>query len=146
MSHRHYCDVAGHGWQCSNRDCVCICGVPMHTGDHRECPVELRACPKHHERPMIGSAQSAKRRGTKTRKSGSVYGRLKVPPMHKFLRAARRASHPGTVGACLWCGHAYKRFSLAIQDAHLLQCPSYPEDGKQQIREMQRRRTERTPR
>jgi hypothetical protein len=78
----------------------------------------------------------------KTRKSGSAYGRLKLPPMHKMIRALRRASRPGFVGACVWCGHAYRRgeYSPEAQDAHLLECPSYPEGGKQQIREMQERR------
>jgi hypothetical protein len=142
MSHRHYCDIAGHGWQCSSRECMCICAVPMHTGDHRECPVELRACPKHRERPRFESAQSTKRRETKSRKSGSVYGRIKMPPMHRVLRAARRASRPGFGAACVWCGHAYRlgEYSPEAQDAHLLACPSYPEDGKQQIQQMQERR------
>ena len=46
MSHRHYCDFAGHDWQCSE-DCECICGLLMEGNDHSECPVELRACPEH---------------------------------------------------------------------------------------------------
>jgi hypothetical protein len=122
----------------------------MHTGDHRECPVELRACPKHRERPRFESAQSANRRETETRKSGSVDGRLKMPPMHRVLRAARRASRSGFGAACVWCGHAYRlgECSPEAQDAHLLACPSYPEDGKQQIQQMLGRRaaTKRTPR
>ena len=28
MSHRHYCDFAGHNWQCGEH-CHCICGLPM---------------------------------------------------------------------------------------------------------------------
>jgi hypothetical protein len=122
----------------------------MLAGDHRECPVELRACPKHRECPRFESTQSAKRRETKTRKSGSIYGRLKMPPMHRVLRAARRASRPGFGAACVWCGHAYRlgEYSPETQDAHLLACPSYPEDGKQQIQKMQERRAaaKRTPR
>ena len=46
MSHRHYCYVSGHDWQCSD-GCACICGLPMEQGDHSDCPVELRACPEH---------------------------------------------------------------------------------------------------
>jgi hypothetical protein len=46
MSHRHYCDFAGHDWQCSE-DCECICGLLMEGNDHGDCPVELRACPEH---------------------------------------------------------------------------------------------------
>ena len=46
MSHRHYCDFAGHDWQCSG-NCECICGLLMEGNDHSDCPVELRACPEH---------------------------------------------------------------------------------------------------
>ena len=46
MSHRHFCDYAGHDWQCVG-DCECFCGLLMEGNDHGDCPVELRACPKH---------------------------------------------------------------------------------------------------
>src|ERR1700722_9520180 len=46
MSHRHFCDFAGHNWQCVE-PCLCICGLQMEGNDHSECPVELRACPDH---------------------------------------------------------------------------------------------------
>jgi hypothetical protein len=45
-SHRHFCGIAGHDWQCSD-NCECICGLPMNGNDHSECPVELRECPEH---------------------------------------------------------------------------------------------------
>jgi hypothetical protein len=133
MSHRHHCDYAGHDWQCSSHKCVCICGVPMHRGDHSECAVELRACPRHQ------SNESAMPAAPITPSKGV---QITIPPMHKMLRAARRASRPGFVGACLWCGHGYRRgqYSPAAQDAHMLECPSFPEEGKQQIREAQRAR------
>jgi len=47
MSHKHYCDVAGHEWVCTDITCECICGKLMEDGDHSECPIELRACPEH---------------------------------------------------------------------------------------------------
>jgi len=44
--HRHFCEIAGHDWQCSD-NCECICGLPMEGHDHSDCPVELRPCPNH---------------------------------------------------------------------------------------------------
>src|SRR5438045_7016957 len=45
-SHQHFCYVGGHGYWC-REDCVCICGRQMNGNDHRDCPIELRPCPKH---------------------------------------------------------------------------------------------------
>ena len=60
ISHRHYCDFAGHDWLCEGKALrplagdtelsVCMCrdhGVPMEEGDHSNCMVELLACPEH---------------------------------------------------------------------------------------------------
>jgi len=60
MSHRHWCDFAGHYWECQGTavrqfagtteptPCMCVRhSVPMDEGDHNECPIELLACPKH---------------------------------------------------------------------------------------------------
>jgi len=62
LSHRHFCDFAGHDWQCDGADsgpsaenseptrCICILhGTPMEDGDHSLCPVELLACPENRE-------------------------------------------------------------------------------------------------
>lgn len=62
MSHRHFCDVAGHYWECEGRAlragdsepsiCICLpCGLPLEGFDHSGCadPVELLACPDHME-------------------------------------------------------------------------------------------------
>ena len=105
MSHRHYCDSAAHDWQGSSRECVCVCGVPMHTGDHSECPVELRACPKHQseERTKIPAV---------AQKTPSKRGRIKLPPEHKLRRALRRLPRPGLAGVCVWCGYCYWRFKM----------------------------------
>lgn len=67
--------------------------------------------------------------------------RLKPVPGHKLRRALRWASRQGFGAACMWCGHAYRlgQYTLETEDAHLLECPSFPEDGKQQIRERQQR-------
>jgi hypothetical protein len=50
---------------------------------------------------------------------------IQIPPLHKLRRALRRASRRGFVGACVWCGHGYRRFSLQIESAHLTNCAEY---------------------
>ena len=63
MSHRHFCDFAGHYWECDGtavrllapEASVCICldhGVPMDEGDHSNCSVELLSCPEHRAEQM----------------------------------------------------------------------------------------------
>ena len=58
MSHRHFCDFAGHYWECEGtatrlfapKPSVCMClthGVPMEAGVHSECSVELLSCTEH---------------------------------------------------------------------------------------------------
>ena len=32
FSHRHWCEVYGHYYECGE-DCVCICGLPMNGSD-----------------------------------------------------------------------------------------------------------------
>ena len=129
MSHRHYCDLAGHDWQCESRDCECICGVPMEGHDHSECAVELRACPEH----ANGAAVVPEKPSTAVP--------IKFPPQHKVRRAVRRASRRGFGASCLWCGHGYRlgEYTPEAEDAHMLLCPNYPDEGKQAIRERQQR-------
>ena len=65
MSHRHFCDFAGHEWECSGTalrplagdvepsTCICLMHqVPMDNGDHSECSIELLACPEHREEQL----------------------------------------------------------------------------------------------
>jgi len=61
MGHRHFCDVAGHWWECEGKalrgdaepsTCICLpCGRPLEGFDHSQCPdaVELLACLEHQE-------------------------------------------------------------------------------------------------
>ncbi len=73
MSHRHFCDVAGHWWICDGRAlrvgdrepsvCTCLpCGLPLEGFDHRQChdPVELLAYPEHGEEEYRRMEQSRK--------------------------------------------------------------------------------------
>jgi hypothetical protein len=141
MSHRHYCDLAGHDWQCSGT-CECICGLLMEGSDHSDCPVELRACPKHREAQLrdVKSVPSVDDVPQREENPVTTKGLLNIPPEHKLRRALRRLSRPGLAGICVWCGHGYRRgeYSPEAEDAHMLQCPEFPEDGKRQIRERQR--------
>ena len=62
MSHRHFCHVAGHWFDCDGtavrrgvaEPSVCLCNdcrLPLEEGDHTRCKqrVELIACPAHRE-------------------------------------------------------------------------------------------------
>jgi len=62
MSHKHFCDVTGHEWECAGtalrllagdaEPSICMCirhRVPMEFGDHSDCSIELLACPEHRE-------------------------------------------------------------------------------------------------
>jgi hypothetical protein len=63
--HQHWCDVAGHYWECDGyalrtfsgkiswSECVCICGISMSTGNHSDCPVELLPCLDHIATPLL---------------------------------------------------------------------------------------------
>jgi hypothetical protein len=65
MNHRHFCDFAGHEWECSGSalrplagdvepsTCICLSHqVPLENGDHSECSIELLACPEHREEQL----------------------------------------------------------------------------------------------
>ncbi len=128
--HRHYCDVAGHEYECSN-DCECFCGLPMEGHDHSDCPIELRACAEHAE--QNGSTTEVV--------PGAVQIDLSV------LSPERQQSVPhcecgcadlalgASVGFCLWCDHVYSEWSPVIQDRHFAwHCPGAPEQSRQDAR------------
>ncbi len=124
--HRHYCDVAGHEYECSN-NCECICGLPMEGHDHSDCPIELRACAEHAGQNGL----------TAEVESDAVEIDFSV------LSPERQQSRPqcqcgcadlalgASVGFCLWCDHVYSEWSPAIQDQHFaLHCPGAPEQSR----------------
>lgn len=62
MPHQHFCDVAGHEWECrgtalrhlrgDTEPSVCVCVIhrtELEYGDHSGCSIELLACPEHRE-------------------------------------------------------------------------------------------------
>lgn len=130
MSHRHWCDFAGHYWECQGtatrplmgdtEPSICMCpsdGVPMEDGDHSECSIELLACPEHladHMRAMgyelryMEEQRSAESEPSKlfTDKDGNLI-----------------------VGFCLWCDMDF--YSMDEVEAHnandMANCPAFQE-------------------
>ena len=62
MSHRHFCIVGFHGWDCEGKAlrsgdrepsvCLCsACGLPLEEGDHSKCEDfgEVVTCPEHRD-------------------------------------------------------------------------------------------------
>jgi len=73
MSHRHFCDVADHWWDCNGAAqrledkepsiCTChACHAPLEQGDHSRCRnlVELVACPRHRDEQVRRREEAAK--------------------------------------------------------------------------------------
>jgi hypothetical protein len=73
MSHLHFCDFAGHDWECEGMavrqvaqdskptPCMCIKhSVSMDDGDHSDCPVELLVCPEHRQEQLEKMCEFAK--------------------------------------------------------------------------------------
>ena len=71
--HIHFCDVAGHEWECEGtalrplagdtEASVCMCirhRTPMEEGNHSECSIELLACPEHREEQRRKTEEASK--------------------------------------------------------------------------------------
>jgi hypothetical protein len=102
MSHRHYCDAAGHDWYCDGRalrpdagdtkPSVCMClrhQVPMEQCDHSACPVELLACPQHRDEQQRNMDEAA-------------IAPCDVEPDAEMSVWRDKDGKP-IVGFCLWC-------------------------------------------
>ena len=124
MSHRHFCDVAGHYWECRGKAlrggdaepsvCICLpCGRPLEGYDHSGCndPVELLACPEHIEEERRSIAEARKEYNRSAAESGGGGGRISCRndsrrgrPVFPALPArAHRAGRPAL--ALRWCCH-----------------------------------------
>jgi hypothetical protein len=101
MSHRHYCDVAGHSWECEGKAlrgaateptvCKCLpCCRPLEGFDHRGChaPIELLACPEH----WSADASTGTARQAKPHRASAVVADEDGNPVYAF---------------CLWCGRTF---------------------------------------
>ena len=123
MSHQHYCDVAGHYWECEGKAlrsadteptvCICLpCGRPLEGFDHSGCddPIELLACPEHRS---ADEAISTSRQAKPDREPDAV-GNVGGNPLYAF---------------CLWCGKTF--YCGAEVEAHnrdnMKACPVHAE-------------------
>jgi hypothetical protein len=121
MSHRHFCDVTGHWWDCEGTAlrlgdkepsvCLCLkCGVPLELGSHIHDYVELLACPEHRkaDEAITAPHQAA---------PGAERGVLRDKDGNRI------------VGFCLWCDEDF--YSLAEVDVHnadnMKACPVHEE-------------------
>ena len=117
MSHRHFCDFAGHYWDCegaavrpllgSTEPSVCMClthGVSMEEGDHSDCSVELIACPEHRDEQM--------------RAMGYAPGQAVEVPKEESEESSMFQDAEGNhiVGFCLWCNKDF--YSNEEHEAH----------------------------
>ena len=128
MSHRHFCDYAGHYWQCDGtalrltdtEPSLCMCfehSVPMDDGDHGRCMIELLACPEH--------------RDAQLRQMGYEPGTDNMPHCDAAAEASTFRDKEGrpTVGFCLWCNKTF--YSMEELKAHnaddMKACPAFQE-------------------
>ncbi len=121
MSHQHFCDVAGHWWECEGTAlrpgdkvpsvCMCLkCGVPLDFGDHSHDYVELLACPEHRK---VAEAITAPHQA----EPGAERGVLRDKDGNPI------------VGFCLWCDKDF--YSMDEVETHnadnMKACPVHEE-------------------
>jgi len=135
MSHRHFCDFAGHYWDCEGaavrplsgnpEPTVCTCmnhGVSMEDGDHSECSVELIACPEHRAEQLLAM--------------GYAPGQAVEVPKGESEESSmfRDAEGNHIVGFCLWCNKNF--YSMEESEKHtaneMANCPAFQELKDQQ--------------
>jgi hypothetical protein len=127
MSHTHFCDYAGHVWECNGAAILPLAGhrepspcfclrrqVPMENRDHSQCSIELLACPEHLGAKLQAMATTrADRQPDEESTSGSGM----------FLNKEGKP----IIGFCLWCDKDF--YSMDEVEAHnaddLGACPSY---------------------
>ena len=119
MSHKHYCDVEGHEWVCTDSTCECICNELMEDGDHSECPIELRACSEHHgQLPVSSNGEFV------SDFFGDLPSESEKPPCEC---GCANAHHEEVVGFCVWCSHVYVSYNTKVEAQHFLHfCPGAP--------------------
>jgi hypothetical protein len=115
MSHKHWCDYAGHYWDCSGmatrlfqaQPSECFCsqhGIPIEVGNHSECSVELLSCPEHRADHMIAMGYTPD------------YV-LRSEPERGDESTFRDENGNRTVGFCLWCGCDF--YTMEEHEAHV---------------------------
>jgi hypothetical protein len=58
---------------------------------------------------------------------------------YRVTRALNNLNKPGVGAVCFWCGFQYRigEYTRETESDHLLQCPEFPQKGKQQNLETQ---------
>jgi hypothetical protein len=129
MSHQHFCDFAGHYWQCEGNavrlfakdseptPCMCLNHqVSMDDGDHSMCSIELLACPEHREEQLrqMADCEAHDLPHTENAAEGTMFIDRDGKPI---------------IGFCLWCDIDF--YSMSEVEAHnldeLMACPVYQE-------------------
>ena len=138
MSHSHFCDFAGHFWQCEGTAlhplagdtepsiCMCdTCGVPMEDGDHSACMIELLACAEHMDEQL---------RAMQDARATEAQDEPLSPAPHCECGCAD--ADPDNVGAwCMWCDHVYVDYTAENEDQHFARhCPNAPQALKESAR------------
>jgi len=121
MSHRHYCGVEGHDWQCSDPTCECMCGKLMEEGDHSECFVEMRDCPEHHQQlPALSDDELP----------SCLFTDLPSDAGRSHCDCGCADAHPeDVVGSCVWCSHRYASYDTKTEAQHFSNfCAGAPEE------------------
>ena len=126
--HKHWCDFAGHEWECSgaarrlyrNKPTPCVClqhGTSMDDGDHSACSIELIACPEHHDDQMRAMGYDPAK------------GWPEQPEGSEESSMFRDAEGKPTIGFCLWCGRDF--YTMEEHETHFSVdgplCPVYEE-------------------
>lgn len=133
MSHTHFCDVAGHPWQCESSKCICICQTQMEQGDHSHCPTELRACSAHdseqasiahREQDVPGGLQKAPDGGRAvTCAEQEGWGTLQpISPEIDERLGEWFASDRESIGFCFLCGNAIPTEADFITETNTHDC------------------------
>ena len=131
FSHRHWCEVYGHDYQCVE-DCHCICGLPMNGSDHSDCPVELRPCPEHKAEQERRMAEARSRGAQAGAESFCEEQDVSVP--HCKCGCSEIDSGEA-VGWCFHCDHVYVKYTPELEAQHFAyHCPEAPQALKESAR------------
>jgi hypothetical protein len=96
----------------------------MEQGDHSDCPVELRPCPKHKD---TADQQVAEVESTAVEIDFSVLSRERQRSKADCQCGCADADSGPAVGFCLWCNHVYAEYSPKNENRHFAHhCPNAP--------------------
>lgn len=105
---------------------MCFCDLPCDVGDHSDCPIELRACPKHENGISPAELEAVKEAG-----AVEIQFPAKLPEALKEIASDSK----NYVGFCLWCGHGYERYTREVVAEHFAyNCPDAPQGLKKHMK------------